>query len=498
MSGDALTSLEACRAFLRAGEAASGELLDEALRRNQALDRGDRPLHAFLSTLEPGAEPGDGRRGPGAGESGDESSLRGVPVAVKDNLCTPDLPTTCGSRILEGYRSPFTATVVRRLERAGARVLGKTNLDEFAMGSSTENSGFGPTRNPYDRERVPGGSSGGSAAAVAAGVVPVALGSSTGGSVRQPAAFCGLVGIKPTYGRVSRYGLVAFASSLDQVGVLSRTVRDGAVVLETIAGSDPRDATCQDRPSPRAAALDEVDLEGRVLGLPEEYLGEGLDDGVRARVEDLAREAERAGAEIRRVSLPSTPLAIPCYYVLAPAEASSNLARYDGVRYGVRAEGTPDATTLFARTRGQGFGTEVKRRIMLGTYVLSAGYYDAYYRRAQRLRARIASELHDVFEAGVDALLAPTTPTPAFRLGDHASDPYAMYLADVFTVSANLAGLPAISIPIGTVDGLPVGGQLLCPPWEEERMLGLAARLEERVAWSPPPLASRPQPEVGA
>ncbi|MDP2530520.1 MAG: Asp-tRNA(Asn)/Glu-tRNA(Gln) amidotransferase subunit GatA [Candidatus Palauibacterales bacterium] len=498
MSDDVLTSLEACRASLRAAEAAPGELLEEALRRNQALDRGDRPVHAFLSTLEPEAEPADGPRGLAAGESGDESSLRDVPVAVKDNLCTPDLPTTCGSRILEGYRSPFAATVVRRLERAGARVLGKTNLDEFAMGSSTENSGFGPTRNPYDRERVPGGSSGGSAAAVAAGVVPVALGSSTGGSVRQPAAFCGLVGIKPTYGRVSRYGLVAFASSLDQVGVLSRTVRDGAVVLETIAGSDPRDATCQDRPSPRAEALDEVDLEGRVLGLPDEYLGEGLDDGVRALVEDLAREAERAGAEIRRVSLPSTPLAIPCYYVLAPAEASSNLARYDGVRYGVRAQGAPDAATLFARTRGEGFGAEVKRRIMLGTYVLSAGYYDAYYRRAQRLRARIASELRDVFEAGVDALLAPTTPTTAFRLGEHASDPYAMYLADVFTVSANLAGLPAISIPIGTVDGLPVGGQLLCPPWEEERMLGLAARLEERVAWSPPPLASRSDTEVGA
>jgi aspartyl-tRNA(Asn)/glutamyl-tRNA(Gln) amidotransferase subunit A len=490
MSGDPLRSLEACRDALRGGRATPAELVAESLSRSRALDEGDRPLHAFLSTIGPGASE-DGSPAAARGSEDPDSPLGGVPVAIKDNLCTLDLPTTCGSRVLEGYRSPFAATVVRRLERAGARLVGKTNLDEFAMGSSTENSAYGATRNPYDRDRVPGGSSGGSAAAVAAGVVPVALGSSTGGSVRQPAAFCGVVGIKPTYGRVSRYGLVAFASSLDQVGVLSRTVRDGAAVLEAIAGADRRDATCQDRPAPRAAALEDVRLEGRVLGLPEEYFGEGLDDGVRALVEELAREAERAGAEVRRVSLPSTPHAIPCYYVLAPAEASSNLARYDGVRYGVRAEGAPDAATLFARTRGAGFGAEVKRRVMLGTYVLSAGYYDAYYRRAQRLRLRIAAEMRVLFESGVDALLTPTTPTPAFRLGEHASDPYAMYLADVFTVSANLAGLPAVSFPIGAVDGLPVGGQLLCPPWEEERMLGLAARFEERLAWSPPPLAGR-------
>jgi aspartyl-tRNA(Asn)/glutamyl-tRNA(Gln) amidotransferase subunit A len=482
-----LTSLEGCRAELRSGEATPEDLLERAARLNRELDEGDRPMHAFLSTAAslPPLPSGSGREGSGTPGPGD-GPLAGVPVALKDNLCTLDLPTTCGSRILEGYRSPYPATVVRRLEAAGARLFGKTNLDEFAMGSSTENSAFGPTRNPVDRDRVPGGSSGGSAAAVAAGVVPVALGSSTGGSVRQPAAFCGVVGIKPTYGRVSRYGLVAFASSLDQVGVLARSVVDGAVVLETIAGPDRRDATCQDHPVPRAAGLEEVELAGAVLGLPEEYLGDGLDDGIRELVEEVAREAERAGAEIRRVSLPSSPHAIPCYYVLAPAEASSNLARYDGVRYGHRAEDAPDAAALFSRTRGEGFGAEVKRRIMLGTYVLSAGYYDAYYRRAQRLRARIAEEIDEVFRSGVDALLAPTTPTPAFELGEHTADPYAMYLADVYTVSANLAGLPAVSFPIGKVRGLPVGGQLICPPWQEERMLGLAARLEERLAYVPP------------
>jgi len=484
-----LGSLDACREALASGELRPEDLLEAAKRRNGELDAGSHPLHAFLSTAESTV---GGARASDAGEPGGrapgEGPLSGVPVALKDNLCTLGLPTTCGSRVLEGYRSPYAATVVRRLEAAGALVFGKTNLDEFAMGSSTESSAFGPTLNPVDRSRVPGGSSGGSAAAVAAGVVPVALGSSTGGSVRQPAAFCGVVGIKPTYGRVSRYGLVAFASSLDQVGVLSRSVGDGAQVLEVIAGHDPRDATCQDHPVPRAAALSGVTLEGRVLGLPEEYLGDGLDDRVRELIDELVRVAEAGGAEIRRVSLPSTPHAIPCYYVLAPAEASSNLARYDGVRYGRRAANAPDAATLFARTRGEGFGAEVKRRIMLGTYVLSAGYYDAYYRRAQRLRARIADELGRVFDSGVDALLTPTTPTPAFRLGEHGSDPYAMYLADVYTVSANLAGLPAVSIPIGDVEGLPVGGQLLCPPWEEELMLGLAACLEERLAYPGPRL----------
>ena len=476
-----LADLASARRALDAGEVGAGELFALAGERAREADGGTEPLHAFLST----AGDAEGPAPTGAPVMRD-GPLAGIPVAVKDNICTVGLPTTCASRILEGYRSPYAATAVRRLEGAGARVLGKTNLDEFAMGSSTENSAFGPTRNPVGRDRVPGGSSGGSAAAVAAGIVPIALGSSTGGSVRQPAAFCGVVGIKPTYGRVSRYGLVAFASSLDQVGILSRNVRDGAEVLEIISGPDRFDATCRDREVPRAEALGKVELSGAVLGLPREYLGEGLDDGIRELVREVAGRAEEAGATVREVSLPSTRHAIPCYYVLAPAEASSNLARYDGVRYGWRAEGAEDATSMFSDTRGRGFGEEVRRRIMLGTYVLSAGYYEAYYVRAQRLRASIARELYALFDSGVDAILTPTTPTTAFRLGERTADPYRMYLADVYTVSANLAGLPAVSIPVGSVDGLPAGAQLMCAPWEEERMLGFAARLEEIAAWEPP------------
>ncbi len=480
----ALTSLDGARAALDDGATAE-ELLAAAVERCREADEGDRPVHAFLALRESEREPGDDERS--FAPDGEGGPLEGVPVAVKDNLCTLALPTTCGSRVLEAYRSPYAATAVRRLQGAGARVLGKTNMDEFAMGSSTENSAFGPTRNPIDRDRVPGGSSGGSAAAVAAGIAPVALGSSTGGSVRQPAAFCGVVGVKPTYGRVSRYGLVAFASSLDQVGVIARGVRDAATMLETVAGSDPRDATSQDRPVPRASAIDDVSLEGRVLGLPVEYLGEGLDDGVRERVEAVAELAREAGAEVREVTLPSTPHAIPCYYVLAPAEASSNLARYDGVRYGRRAEGASTLDDLIRRSRGEGLGAEVKRRIMLGTYALSAGYYEAYYVRAQRLRARLGAEFARLFrDDGVDAVLAPTTPTTAFPLGEKTTDPYEMYLNDVYTVSANLAGLPAVSIPAGSSGGLPVGVQLMAPAWDEETMLGLAARLEERIGWEHP------------
>jgi aspartyl-tRNA(Asn)/glutamyl-tRNA(Gln) amidotransferase subunit A len=476
-----LTSLDEARRRIEAG-AGGGELLRAAARRREAVNAAGPPLNAFLSTWK---DRDDGTPDPEevvpAGTSGPASPLDGIPVAVKDNLCTLGLPTTCASRLLEGYRSPYAATAVRRLEGAGARIFGKTNLDEFAMGSSTENSAYGPTLNPLDRDRVPGGSSGGSAAAVAAGIVPVALGSSTGGSVRQPAALCGLVGVKPTYGRVSRYGLVAFASSLDQVGVLARSVGDAAEVLEVISGGDPRDATSRDRPVPRAGALERVELADRTLGLPREYLGDGLHPDVRAVVDRLAGRAEDAGAEVRRVSLPTTPHAIPCYYVLAPAEASSNLARFDGVRYGVRrGEGEGDPDGWMARSRDRGFGAEVKRRIMLGTYALSAGYYEAYYLRALRVRSAIAADFRRVFrEEGVDALLAPTTPAPAFRLGEKTDDPYEMYLNDVYTVSANLAGLPAVSLPAGTADGLPVGAQLMCPPWEEETMLGLAARLEE-------------------
>ncbi|MGH7504837.1 MAG: Asp-tRNA(Asn)/Glu-tRNA(Gln) amidotransferase subunit GatA, partial [Longimicrobiales bacterium] len=372
----------------------------------------------------------------------------------------------------------YTATSVARLTGAGAPLLGKTNQDEFAMGSSTEHSAFGPTRNPRDRERVPGGSSGGSAAAVGAGIVPAALGSETGGSVRQPAAFCGVVGIKPSYGRVSRYGLVAFASSLDHIGTFGRSVEDAALTLATIAGPDGRDSTSATRMVPDLLAPCDADVRGLVVGVPAEYFPPDLDPAVarlcRAALDALAA----AGAEIRELSLPHTRLAIPAYYVLAPAEASSNLARYDGIRYGFRAPAGASAQDVYERTRSLGFGAEVKRRIVLGTFVLSAGYHDEYYARAQRVRTLIAADFRAAFDGGVHVLFTPTTPTPAFRLGEKSDDPYAMYLSDVFTVTANLAALPAISIPIGDVDGLPVGGQLIADRWAEATMLRAGAALE--------------------
>jgi aspartyl-tRNA(Asn)/glutamyl-tRNA(Gln) amidotransferase subunit A len=366
--------------------------------------------------------------------------------------------------------------VVERLEDAGAILIGKTNLDEFAMGSSTENSAFGATRNPIAPELVPGGSSGGSAAAVAAGIVPIALGSETGGSVRQPAAFCGIVGLKPTYGRVSRYGLVAFGSSLDQIGVFANNVDGAAAALGVVAGRDERDPTTADVPvvhSPAAAAS----LRGMVIGRPREYFPDDLDPRIAERCAGALEQLRHLGAEIRDVSLPHTALAIPVYYIVAPAEASSNLARFDGVRYGFRAGDVAGLTDMYEATRARGFGREVTRRIMLGTYVLSAGYCDAYYRKAMQVRSLIASDFTRVFGGGVHALFTPTTPTPAFPLGSK-SDPYEMYLSDIFTCTANLAGVPAMSQPIGRVDGLPVGGQLICAPFAEPTMLGIAASLE--------------------
>jgi aspartyl-tRNA(Asn)/glutamyl-tRNA(Gln) amidotransferase subunit A len=405
------------------------------------------------------------------------AALAGLTVAIKDNICTLDMPTTCGSRMLEDWLSPYEATVVRRVRDAGAAVIGKTNMDEFAMGSSTEHSAFGPTLNPHDPLRVPGGSSGGSAAAVAAGLVDLALGSDTGGSVRQPAAFCGVVGIKPTWGRVSRYGLVAFASSLDQIGTFGRTVTDATRLLAAIAGKDPLDATSADSPVPDLRAALGSGLEGLTVGVPREYFAAGLDGAVRGVCENAIDLLRSAGATIRQVSLPDTELAIPTYYVLAPAEASSNLARYDGVRYGMRA---PARTTadLYTMTRSAGFGAEVKRRIMLGTFVLSAGYQDRYYLLAQKMRQRIGRELERVFADGVDVLFTPTTPAPAFRIGERIDDPYTMYLSDVFTVTANLAGSPELSMPVGWVDGLPVGGQFMAGLWREDLMVRAAAGLE--------------------
>jgi aspartyl-tRNA(Asn)/glutamyl-tRNA(Gln) amidotransferase subunit A len=452
----------------------------EAIRQR---DEGPDGLHAFLSH-DAALVDEQARAVDQALNTRPAGALAGVPVAVKDNLCTLDHPTTCASRLLDGFRSPYEATVIRRVREAGGVVAGKTNLDEFAMGSSTEHSAFGPTFNPHDRERVPGGSSGGSAAAVAAGMVPLALGSDTGGSVRQPAALCGVVGLKPSWGRVSRYGLVAFASSLDQVGTFGRDVADAALLLQVISGADPLDSTASDRPVPDLVAAAQRDLEGLVVGVPREYFPPELDAGVRARCEAAMAAMRGAGAVLRDVSLPHTRFALASYYVIAMAEASSNLARYDGVHFGVRAPGAPDPDAMVRATRSA-FGREVQRRIMLGTYVLSAGYYDRYYARAQAVRRRIAGDLAGVFGDGVDALFTPTAPTPAFRLGERTSDPVQMYMADVFTATANLAMVPAASVPIGEVDGLPVGGQLLAARWAEDTLVRAAAGLERALEARP-------------
>ncbi len=407
--------------------------------------------------------------------------LAGVPIAVKDVFTTKGVRTTAASRILENFVAPYDATVVTRLEDAGAIILGKTNCDEFAMGSSNENSGFHPVRNPRDRSRVPGGSSGGSAAAVAAGMAVASIGSDTGGSIRQPAAFCGVAGLMPTYGRVSRYGLIAFASSLDHPGPFGKTVKDAALMLQVLAGRDPMDSTTADVPVPDYSAHVGQPVAGLRVGVPAEYFGEGLDPEVRAAVENGIQELAKAGAEIVPISLPHTAYAIPTYYVIATAEASSNLARYDGVRYGLRSDGKTLAE-MYRRTRDAGFGAEVKRRIMLGTYVLSAGYYDAYYLKAQRVRSLLARDFDEAF-ARVDAIVTPTTPTPAFKLGEKTDDPLAMYLADIFTVTADLVGIPGISIPCGnSKEGLPIGMQILGKHFDEATILRVAHVAEHALA----------------
>ena len=412
--------------------------------------------------------------------------LAGVPIAVKDNIATLDLPTTCASKILAGYVSPYEATAITRLRSEGAIVVAKTNMDEFAMGSSTENSSYGPTRNPIDIRRVPGGSSGGSAAAVASGIVPIALGSETGGSVRQPAAFCGIVGVKPTYGRISRYGLVAFASSLDHIGAFARNVDDAALALEVMAGADPRDSTSADVPVTTyreqfvSRATVPAPLEGVTVGVPREYFPELLDEGIRKLCDRSLEHLRELGANVRDVSLPHTWLAIPVYYIIAPAEASSNLARFDGVRYGPRVDGSHGLREMYDATRSAGFGPEVTRRILLGTYVLSAGYYDAYYRKAQAVRSLITRDFRNVFASGVDVLFTPTTPTTAFPIGS-VTDPYEMYLSDIFTATANLAGIPAMSMPIGRSSDLPVGGQIIADHFAEAKMFRVAYALEQAL-----------------
>src|SRR5687768_11480 len=417
-----------------------------------------------------------------------DGPLAGVPVAVKDNICVSGMQASCGSRILGDYHPPYNATVIERLTQAGAVVIGKTNCDEFAMGSSNENSAFGPVRNPWDTTRVPGGSSGGSAAAVAAGIVPVALGSDTGGSVRQPASLVGVLGLKPTYGRNSRYGLVAFASSLDQIGIFARKVEDVARVLGVIAGQDPRDATTADVPVPDYTALT-GDLRGARLGFPRALFGEGLDEEVGNAVKGVVDVYRDLGAEIVDVDLPHAKYAIAVYYIIATAEASSNLARFDGVRYGFRAEDAPELRQMYRRTREEGFGAEVKRRIMLGTYVLSAGYYDAYYLKAQKVRTLIENDFLTAFQS-CDAIITPTSPSTAFTLGEKVDDPLAMYLNDIYTVTANLSGVPGISVPCGlSTERLPIGFQLLGPYWSESTLFKLAhAYAEARPFNERPPV----------
>jgi aspartyl-tRNA(Asn)/glutamyl-tRNA(Gln) amidotransferase subunit A len=462
-----------------AGTASPTEAVEQAFARAAEVRAGADGLNAILA-YDRDAALGDATRVAEQHREGNRlGPLAGVPVVLKDNIATLTMPTTCGSRILEGYVSPYEATVVERLRLAGAVVIAKTNMDEFAMGSSTENSAFGPTRNPLDLTRVPGGSSGGSAACVASGIVRVALGSETGGSVRQPAAFCGVVGVKPTYGRVSRYGLVAFASSLDQVGVFGRTVDDAAIGLAAIAGRDRYDSTSADVPVDDFRAHAAASLEGVVIGRPKEYFPESLDPRVRERCDATLDSLRHAGATVRDVSLPHTDLAVPTYYIIAPAEASSNLARFDGVRYGPRAQ-APALRDMYERTRSNGFGPEVTRRILLGTYVLSAGYYDAYYRKAQEVRGLIAADFRRVFDSGVNALFTPTAPTPAFPLGTR-SDPYEMYLSDIFTATANLAGIPAMSVPIGRVEGLPIGGPVMTRHFDEITMFRVAYAVERAL-----------------
>ena len=451
-------------------------LIDQTLA---AITKSQSTLNAFQATGE-GTARAEARRLAQAGVAG--GLLHGVPVALKDNMAATDLPSTAGSRILEGYVSPFDATVVARLRGAGALVVGTTRCDEFAMGSSTENCAWGVVRNPWDLTRTPGGSSGGGAAAVAAGLVPLALGSDTGGSIRQPAALTGIVGLKPTYGRVSRYGLIAFASSLDQIGPMARSTREAAAALQVISGHDPLDSTSANQPVPDFVAALTGDVRGVRIGVPRRLL-DGVDPAVAKTFSDALDVARTLGATIHDIELPHASLGIAVYYLIATAEASANLARYDGVRYGHRAASATTLAGLYERTRTEGFGPEVTRRILLGTYVLSEGYYDAYYKRAQQVRTLIARDYTAAWQS-VDVIAMPTTPGPAFRLGERVADPLQMYLADVFTVGANLAGVPAISVPCGfSDDTLPLGLQLIAPPWEEARMLRVADAYEQATPW---------------
>ena len=488
MSNDTATAV-ALLARLNAREISSVELVQPLLERAERLKRLNVFVHLDSEKVLAQARAIDARRK--AGEM--MGRLAGLPVAIKDVLCVEGEPTSCGSRMLRNFRPPYDATVIARLRAAGAILFGKTNMDEFAMGSSTENSAYGPTLNPWDEARVPGGSSGGSAAAVAAGLAPLALGTDTGGSIRQPAAVCGVTGLKPTYGRVSRYGLIAFASSLDQIGPFAHDVADIALLLSVIAGRDPNDSTSVDQAVPDYLSTLETAPSSLRIGVVNEFFGQGLDVEVAASVQEAIRVFERAGATIKNVSLPHSRYGVPAYYIVASAECSSNLARYDGTTYGHRAadyaakypgeENLPPLIRMMMVSRAEGFGAEVKRRIMLGTFALSAGYADQYYNKALQVRRKIRGDFDAAFQE-VDVLVGPTSPTPAFKLGERTADPLAMYLSDIYTITANLAGIPGISVPCGaTKQNLPIGLQLLAAPFEEEKLLRVARVFERQTDW---------------
>lgn len=456
----------------------SEELTQYYLKRIENLD----PLLNSFITVTPESALASARLADQKRHAGHTHPLLGIPIAHKDIFCTEALKTSCASKMLDNFVSPYDATLVQKLKATGSVLLGKTNMDEFAMGSSTENSFYGPTRNPWDPESVPGGSSGGSAAAVAASLAPGATGTDTGGSIRQPAALCGITGIKPTYGRVSRYGMIAFASSLDQAGPMAKTAEDCALLLQAMAGFDIKDSTSIERPVPNYAETLNQSLQGLKIGLPKEFFKTYSHAGMQSVIEEAIRVLEQLGASLKEIELPHIAFSVPTYYVIAPAECASNLSRYDGIRFGYRCQNPENLSDLYKRSRTEGFGAEVKRRIVIGTHVLSSGYYEAYYRKAQQVRQLIAEDFSEAFKT-VDVILSPTTPTPAFKLGSKVRDPLSMYLCDIYTVGVNLAGLPGLSMPIGLLDNLPVGLQLIANHFEEGRLLNVAHQFQQNTPW---------------
>ncbi len=465
-------------AMLRAGEMSSQELTQTFFSR---IKKYGVELNCFVSISEEKAME-DARLADAVFAKGESGPLTGIPMAHKDIFCTNGIRTTCGSKMLDNFIAPYDATVVELFRRAGVVMLGKLNMDEFAMGSSNETSYYGPVKNPWDPSSVPGGSSGGSAAAVAARLVPAATGTDTGGSIRQPAAFCGVTGLKPTYGRVSRWGMIAFASSLDQGGPMARTAEDAALILQAMAGFDVKDSTSVDQPVPDYSETLNDSIDGLKIGLPKEFFGEGLNAAIAKSIESAVNEFEKLGATVREISMPNMNLSVPAYYVVAPAECSTNLSRFDGVRYGYRCENPKDLADLYTRSRGEGFGAEVKRRILIGTYVLSKGYYDAYYLKAQKIRRLISDDFKRAFSE-VDVLMGPATPSVAFGIGEKTSDPIAMYLSDIYTIGANLAGVAAVSIPVGFVQEKPVGMQIIGNYFSEAKLLNVAHRYQQATDW---------------